>query len=553
MSRCKCDWFDGADELRNRYVSGLTREDEEEIRERFPGFLIKFPETRRRSRIFCTKCREQTDVWRRNRRDDDIYCEDLMSAAAEAKHGDVMSCPFCGARVQVIHSGRMRHQCARMYRQNNFVVLHAEPDGWLSAVGITCVLDFAGQNWGAEIQTEINRKWLFRPGCALEWRAETSFRDGCWKVFWNRAANICDPFPTAYGTYHINKYFVIGEDEFRKTEMRYCAVDLVNFSAGPYAEWEKKDGIIRYLGEYCHRPQMEMLAKIGMVDAIGALVHQDNLNRDALNWREKTSLPKFLRLSKADTKRFIKDRDLVSLGFLRAIQQTSRDGVDRIDDWFIPTFIHQHHVTADQMQRIQDHRHGRSIRQIFRYLQKQRRTIHTWIDYIEMAEQLEYDMMSDEVFFPKDYVQKHDEAAQNLQIQQNEKAVREYERRYPKMCERFSYQDGELEILVPENAGEIIREGQNQHNCVAHYAESHIKGRTIILFLRKIDEPETSLVTIEADAQEPWKLRQVYGYHNDIGKAPAEKAAVVYAPWLEKWKNWVQAGSPRENKTGGTT
>lgn len=552
MSRCRCDWFDGAEELRDRYVSGLTREDEEEIRERFPGFLIKFPQTRRRSRVFCTKCREQMDVLRRERGSEDIYCEDLLADAAEAKHNEVVDCPFCGERAQVIHAGRMRHQCAGMYRQNNFVVFHAEPDGWLSAVGITCTLDFAGQNWGAEIQTEIERKWLFRPGCALEWRSETRFQDGCWRVFWRRAGNICDPFPTAFGANYINKYYVIGAEEFQKTEMRYCAADLVNFSAGPYAEWEKKDGIIRYLGEYCHRPQMEMLAKIGMVDAIGALVHQDNLNRDVFNWREKKSLPKFLRLSKADTKRFIKDSELVSVGYLRAVQETRKSGEDKIDDWFIPTFIHQHHVTADQMQRIQNHRHGRSIRQIFRYLQKQNCIVRTWIDYIEMAEQLEYDMEADEVFFPKDCVQKHDEAAANLKIQQNEKAVREYQRRYPKMCERFSYQDGELEILVPENAGEIIREGQEQHNCVAHYAERHIEGKTIILFLRKIDEPEKSLVTIEADAKEPWNLRQVYGYHNDIGKAPTEKAAVVYAPWLEKWKNWVQAGSPRDGKTGGT-
>lgn len=49
--------------------------------------------------------------------------------------------------------------------------------------------------------------------------------------------------------------------------------------------------------------------------------------------------------------------------------------------------------------------------------------------------------------------------------------------------------------------------------------------------------------------QRPWKLRQVYGHHNDLGKDPQEKAAVVFAPWLDKWKKWVKAGSPHDGKT----
>ena len=52
-------------------------------------------------------------------------------------------------------------------------------------------------------------------------------------------------------------------------------------------------------------------------------------------------------------------------------------------------------------------------------------------------------------------------------------------------------------FIYPKSAEEIRAEGKNNHNCVATYINKVIKGQCDILFLRKKNEPNKSLVTIE--------------------------------------------------------
>ena len=52
-------------------------------------------------------------------------------------------------------------------------------------------------------------------------------------------------------------------------------------------------------------------------------------------------------------------------------------------------------------------------------------------------------------------------------------------------------------FIYPRSAGEIREEGRNNHNCVATYIDSVIEKSCDIMFLRKKDFPEKSLVTLE--------------------------------------------------------
>lgn len=60
-----------------------------------------------------------------------------------------------------------------------------------------------------------------------------------------------------------------------------------------------------------------------------------------------------------------------------------------------------------------------------------------------------------------------------------------------------AYEDGDYEIIIPENSLEIIDEGQQQRNCVGSYVRSVAEGRSTIFFVRKKESPEKSLVTVE--------------------------------------------------------
>jgi hypothetical protein len=52
-------------------------------------------------------------------------------------------------------------------------------------------------------------------------------------------------------------------------------------------------------------------------------------------------------------------------------------------------------------------------------------------------------------------------------------------------------------ILVPNTMKEIIQEGARMHHCVASYAKTMANKQTTILFMRKKEEIEESLITIE--------------------------------------------------------
>ena len=72
---------------------------------------------------------------------------------------------------------------------------------------------------------------------------------------------------------------------------------------------------------------------------------------------------------------------------------------------------------------------------------------------------------------------------------------------------------GGMFIRPIDSAEEIVREGEEQNNCVAGYANRHADGKTIIMVLRKCSEPRKPLHTVEIDPK-TLACRQCYAAHN---------------------------------------
>lgn len=72
---------------------------------------------------------------------------------------------------------------------------------------------------------------------------------------------------------------------------------------------------------------------------------------------------------------------------------------------------------------------------------------------------------------------------------------------------------GGMFIRPIDSADEIVREGEEQNNCVAGYADRHADGKTIIMVLRKCSEPRKPWHTVEIDPK-TLKCRQCYAAHN---------------------------------------
>lgn len=156
----------------------------------------------------------------------------------------------------------------------------------------------------------------------------------------------------------------------------------------------------------------------------------------------------------------------------------------------------------------------------------------TYSDYLDMKEELGYDMTNSITIYPHDLKAEHDKAV----IERNEAAAKRREeaannmykaisQRFKKADKIYSYHSGKLFVRPAKNAAEIIEEGRILHHCVGGdtYLNAHAKKESIILFLRK--KENTPYITIEMEPT--GEIVQWYGAYD---KKPDEEK-------IDRWLN----------------
>lgn len=96
--------------------------------------------------------------------------------------------------------------------------------------------------------------------------------------------------------------------------------------------------------------------------------------------------------------------------------------------------------------------------------------------------------------YPKNFLTTHKIACRNYNRLKEKFAEEDYKKRIDKSLE---WSSGEYCFMYPESTQDIKDEAVQQSNCVASYIQSVLDGKCHILFLRKKDERDKSLVTIE--------------------------------------------------------
>lgn len=117
---------------------------------------------------------------------------------------------------------------------------------------------------------------------------------------------------------------------------------------------------------------------------------------------------------------------------------------------------------------------------------------------------LGYNTKNSFVLFPKRLIQAHDHVADVVQ-KIEEKELREKMKleneRAKSLLEQYrkiySWTDGKLSVVVPEDLFSIREEGHTLHHCVANYTQDVADGKTIILFIRRNSELTKSFYTME--------------------------------------------------------
>ena len=136
--------------------------------------------------------------------------------------------------------------------------------------------------------------------------------------------------------------------------------------------------------------------------------------------------------------------------------------------------------------------------------QDKNETRHFYMDYLDTARQLNWNLRDKQIFFPQNIRRAHDEAAQIMLIEEDKQEAlkRKEQDKVMKANAKdikkvFEYEDNEYKIVIPQRYLDFKHEGHSQHNCVARYYEDAVKKKTIILFIRKKEDLKQSFCTVE--------------------------------------------------------
>lgn len=145
------------------------------------------------------------------------------------------------------------------------------------------------------------------------------------------------------------------------------------------------------------------------------------------------------------------------------------------------------------------------------YSKKQSKfSIQSYLDYIDNLKRIGIPLSSKRLL-PENFEEAHDESMEKVKIVEDSKLNTKINQRY-KELKKNNYKDHKLYIRAAKSLKDMKNEANQQHNCVySNYSEKYANGETDIYFLRKLEEPDKSLVTVEVlDG----KIRQKYQKRN---------------------------------------
>lgn len=494
--------------------------------------------------------------------------DDNDMTLSHGKHNDEVRCPYCGAASQLKEISRLGKKKRLLEYQP--VVFLKERKGELYALGAWAMKDYRGELTEVPVY-KITRLYHFAPGQAEQY--ETHY--GNWQCYPLR--DNYDPVhriitePLADTTFYYNEvycgYHVIGLEAIERSAYRYCCYDRF-VTAGCRHVYDPEafhHDLMKFLAACCIWPRsIEMLIKYGMTSVVEDLVAGRRKNSYIIKWGENDP-KKALGLDGQELRAFSEtDRNPRVLELYKRMRSAK----------FQPTFalaIKLERELYDEAINFVSLCKKRKVHpaRLLHYIEKFTgprcggmgyygisNAVQEWKDYTDFAAMLGYDLADEVVRLPKDLFLAHDaamnEVAARMDVNLNNKAKtakeiaemaerqKSAEQRLKDWQKKYDFELDGLLIRTARTEREIVDEGKALKHCVGGYASRHMDGSVTILFLRRVDDPETPLVTVEMHGNRVW---QMHGYQND--RNAAVKPREEYRAFFDTWIAWLEKGSQR--------
>ena len=172
------------------------------------------------------------------------------------------------------------------------------------------------------------------------------------------------------------------------------------------------------------------------------------------------------------------------------------------------------------------------------YIKQQKITAYQYNDYVEACLYLDIDMTLPKNLYPHEFRKWHDirtdQYATKKALERAEKE-KEFADKFAAVANKYLslQRNGKDDyiIIIAKSPVELVKEGNFLNHCVGrmNYDQKMAREETLIFFIRKRDEPETPLATLEYSLSKK-KVLQCYGDHDS--KPEEAICTFVYNKWL---------------------
>ena len=149
-------------------------------------------------------------------------------------------------------------------------------------------------------------------------------------------------------------------------------------------------------------------------------------------------------------------------------------------------------------------------------------------DYNDMSITLD----EEPIYKPEDLKREHDVLSVRYEVIKDEREAELLREGFIEQYNRLqvlNYEDDRLIVVVPKDAKDLYKEGKENHNCVASYAQRHATQKTNIVFIRQKKKPDESYITVEIDHSFKHTPQIYYAYNKHVTN-PKDKEFI--SDWL---------------------
>lgn len=300
-------------------------------------------------------------------------------------------------------------------------------------------------------------------------------------------------------------------------------------------------GVATFLSAYIKRPKIEHLIKMKLYRLVSGIIYGgysysalQAINFNGENMRAILGIerPYFPLLRELDP-------SIDQLHLIRQLLQADHKPSTEQIKWFIASKITNADAAKELLAHMSVHKLQRYVEQQFAPedeaalkrvdYYKMNTLITDYHDYLCMCKELQYDVKNSFILFPRELKAAHDSVAKTLKDKRTAEHEKAIAGSFDEWQKRYQYQSKELMMIPPHSAKEIVDEGAALHHCVRLYVKNVAEKKSVILFVRSVDEPDKSLCTVEVkDGQ----VTQARGFDNE---EPPEQITA----FIEQWKQRV--------------